>query len=161
MESKMIRTVVKILGGSIIFSLLFAFTVYIIQLKTLDNRVSALQDSMASIVSQQNYLPESAVGYYVEQFNQIQEDMGDDFVLSWTVNHSGMSGHVTPDSDIHTLSVGSLIEDTDLASVGTFGKVKVVDIVVEVSYPVIGGIVGSNKLHFTTAVPCQQYQKIK
>ena len=159
MESKMIRTVAKILGGSILFSLVFAFSVYIIQLKALDNRVSALQGSMASIVSQQNYLPDSAVNYYVEQFNQLQTDMGGDFFVRWTINHSGMTGHVTPSGDIHTLSVGSLIENTDLASVGSFGSVKVIDIVVTIHPPVVGGVVGDRNLHFTMAVPCQQYQK--
>lgn len=161
MESKMIRTVVKILGGSIIFSLLFAFVVYIIQLKALDNRVSSLQDSMASIVSQQNYLPDSAVPYYVEQFNQLQSDMGSDFFVGWTINHSSMTGHITPSGDIHTLSVGGMIESTDLADVGSFGKVKVIDIVIEIKPALVGGITGNRKLHFTVAVPCQQYQKVR
>ena len=159
--SKMVKTVVKILGFSIIFSLVFSFSLYIIQLKTLDNRVSSLQDSMASIVSQQNYLPESARGYYELQLNQLASDMGDDFFVNWTINHSGMGGHITPSGDVHILSVGSLIENQDLAVVGSFGSVKVIDIVVEVKPPLVGGIVGNNKLHFTLAVPCQQYQKVR
>lgn len=158
--SKTILTVVKILGGSIIFSLIFSFSVYIIQLENLDNRISSLQDSMASIVSQQNYLPESARGYYELQFNQIEADMGDDFFVGWTINHSGMSGHITPAGEVDTLNVGSLIESNDLADVGTFGSVKVIDIVVEVKPPLVGGITGNRKLHFTMAVPCQQYQKV-
>lgn len=158
--SKTIKLVVKVLGGSIIFSLIFSFSIYIIQLNTLDNRVSAIQDSMASIVSQQNYLPESAVSYYVLQLNQIESDMGDDFFVGWTINHSGMSGHITPSADINTLSVGALVESTDLAVVGSFGSVKVIDIVIEVKPPLVGGIVGNNKLHFTLPVPCQQYQKV-
>lgn len=159
--SNTIKTVVKILGGSIIFSLVFSFSIYIIQIQTLDNRISALQDSMSSIVSQQNYLPASAVGYFESQLLQIEEDMGDDFFVGWTINHSGFSGHITPDSDINTLSVGSLIESKDLAVVGKFGTVKVIDIVVEIKPPLVGGIVGNSKLHFTIAVPCQQYQKVR
>lgn len=158
--SKTILTVVKILGGSILFSLIFAFSLYIIQLENLDNRISSLEDSMASIVSQQNYLPASAVGYYEAQLNQIEADMGADFFVGWTINHSGMGGHVTPSGDVNTLNVGSLIESNDLADVGTFGSVKVIDIVVEVRPALVGGIVGNRKLHFTMAVPCQQYQKI-
>ena len=158
--SKTIWSVVKILGFSIVFSLVFSFSVYIIQLETLDNRVSALQDSMASIVSQQNYLPESAVGYYQLQLNQLESDMGSDFFVGWTINHSGMSGHITPSADVNTLNVGALVESEDLAVVGSFGSVKVIDIVVEVKPALVGGITGNRKLHFTLAVPCQQYQKV-
>ena len=156
--SKTIRLVAKILGLSIIFAIIFNASVYIIQLKTLDNRVSAIVDSMESVVSQQNYLPESAKWYYMDTLNQIQDDMGRDFFVSWKINHSGMGGHISSDSDRHLLNVGGMIENSDLAVVGSFGTVKVIDIIIEVRPPMLG--LGSNVIHFTSAIPCQQYHKV-
>ena len=160
---KLITGVAKIIGGSILLSLIFVFSLYIVQLRNLDNRANAIMASMCSIVSEQNYLPKSAVEYYNSQFDSIVTDMGgdehDNFVVSWSVNCSSMT-HTTPSGDIHVPAIGGGITvGVELSNPGAFGSVQVVDIVFTISPPVIGGLTGTRQIHYTKLVPCQQYIK--
>lgn len=160
---KLITGVAKIVGGSIILSLIFVFSLYIVQLQTLDNRMTAIMSSLSSIVSEQNYLPTSVQGYYESQFADLLNDMGgashDNFVVSWSINCSSMSS-TTPVGDIHVPAIGGGIPvSIDLSSPGAFGSVKVIDVVIEVSPPLIAGLTGTRQMHFTEVVPCQKYVK--
>ena len=112
--------------------------------------------------SEQNYLPASAVAYYERQFADLLTEMGGTseapFLVGWHINHSGMSSY---SAAVGVPAITGVTIGTDLSSPQAFGSVQVIDIVFEVSPPIIGGLTGTNLIHFTSLVPCQKYVKVE